>query len=134
MSSASRRTCTNRRPARRDSRTQVTCVVGEVYRARTASRLTRAAGLVLKLVPRKAFKAATDPFTYTVADPSSDTYTSSSYSYWRKRLEPPHAALASAIAISTSPEMRITANDIVKISPALMTGKPIVYLIDGSSQ
>src|SRR5262249_51628668 len=71
--------------------------------------------------------------------PSRARYISSSYSYWRKKPEPtPHAA--DAMTIETRPQRvfavrnRITANDIVKIFPFRMSAKPIVYLVDGSSQ
>src|SRR4029453_11305478 len=47
---------------------------------------------------------------------------------------PPQAALQMTSAIAHARRTRITANDIVKIFPHLMAPKPIVYLIDGSSQ
>jgi hypothetical protein len=69
-------------------------------------------------VPRSAFSAAIELLTYIVADPSSERYTSSSYSYCRKMPPPPQAALQMTSAIAHARRTRITGNDIVKISPA----------------
>src|SRR5262249_22662048 len=112
-SSTDSRTCTKRRPLRRDCVTDVTRTPGAVKKARTASRSTRD-DAVSEWVPRSALGAASEPFTYIVADPSRDRYISSSYSYWRKRPPLPHDADRSAASATHSStargSVRITSN------------------------
>src|SRR6267143_196954 len=120
-----------------------------------AARLIAVAGLVSNDVPRSAFNAAIELCTYTVAVPSSERYTSSSYSYCLNNVAVrPHDTTRTqrpqrrrrAFARRAPSPMLITLDDIVKILPLYrgrsfstatflhMTAKPIVYLIDGSSQ
>src|SRR5688572_1503175 len=89
-SSRSTLTWTKRRPSRRARLTRAT--PGPPNRARTRSRSRRARGSTSRSAPRSATSAATDALTFSVAEPSSDRYSSSSYSYsFLNTPLPPHA-------------------------------------------
>ena len=57
-----------------------TRVSGAPKNVRSATRSTRARGLGSRCAPRSATSDATDALTFSAADPSSDRYSSSSYS------------------------------------------------------
>ena len=73
-------TWTKRRPLRRARLTEARAP-SPSNRARTRFRSMRARGSGSRSAPRRATSDATDAFTFSVADPSSERYSSSSYSY-----------------------------------------------------
>ena len=81
-SATSTLTWTKRRPSRRDRLTRVTLGAGRLRTARAPGRDRAArAGSTVRSAPRSATSAGTDALTFSVAEPSSARYSSSSYSY-----------------------------------------------------
>src|SRR5258705_12419756 len=97
-------------------------------------------------MPRSATSAGTDAFTFNEPDPSSERYSSSSYSYCFFNTPTLHPAVKTAAASAITTHERIYSNDILRrmgpFGPAVESrssqltdmSRPTLFLIDGSSQ